>query len=101
MSKQRQAASRTKSLGDALDELIESFGIRGKLREQGIFDVWEKAVGEKIASAATPIRIVRGTLIVSVKSGVWRNELNLRKTEILSRLNEAMEGDVVKEIKFQ
>ncbi|MCX6132462.1 MAG: DUF721 domain-containing protein [Ignavibacteriales bacterium] len=93
--------SRIKSLGDALDELIESLGIKKKLREQNVFDFWDRAVGERIAQVARPTRIAKGTLFVDVKSGVWRNELSLRKTEILGRLNEVLEEEIVKDIKFQ
>ena len=62
--------SRIKSLGDALDELIESLGIKKKLREQNVFDFWDRAVGERIAQVARPTRIAKGTLFVNVTSGV-------------------------------
>ena len=94
-------ASRTKSLGDALDELIESLGIKKKLREQDVFAFWDKAVGERIAEVARPTRISKGTLFVSVQSGAWRNELSMRREEIAARLNEIVNEEIVKDIKFQ
>ena len=97
----RRPASHIKSLGDALDELVESLGIKKKLREQEVFVCWGKAVGERIAEIATPTRILKGTLFVSVKSGAWRNELSMRKAEIQSRLNEMLDEEIVKDIKFQ
>jgi len=93
--------SRIKTLGDALDELVENLGIRQKLREQDIFEFWDKAVGERIAQVARPTRISKGTLFVSVQSGAWRNELSMRREEILSRLNEIVNEEIVKDIKFQ
>jgi predicted nucleic acid-binding Zn ribbon protein len=97
----RRPASRIKSIGDALDDLIESLGIKTKLREQDVLQFWDKAVGERIAEVAKPTRITKGTLFVSVKSGVWRNELSLRKAEILGKLNGILEEEIVKDIKFQ
>jgi predicted nucleic acid-binding Zn ribbon protein len=94
-------ASRTKTLGEVLDELVESLGIRKKLREQDVFELWDKAVGERIAEVAKPTRISKGTLFVSVQSGVWRNELSMRREEIVSRLNEIVNEEIVKDIKFQ
>jgi predicted nucleic acid-binding Zn ribbon protein len=94
-------ASRIKTLGDALDELIENLGIRKKLREQDVFEFWDKAVGERIAEVAKPTRISKGTLFVSVKSGAWRNELSMRREEIAARLNEIVNEEIVKDIKFQ
>lgn len=93
--------SRTKSLGDAIEELIAQLGIKKKLHEQDAFVVWDEAVGERISKIATPTRMLRGTLIVSVKSGAWRNELSMRKQEIVARINELLGGEIVKDIKFQ
>ena len=96
-----RGSSRTKSVGDAIEELIAQLGIKKKLHEQDAFLVWDQAVGERIAKVATPTRMLRGTLIVSVKSGAWRNELSMRKPEIIRRINELLNGEVVKDIKFQ
>jgi predicted nucleic acid-binding Zn ribbon protein len=93
--------SQIKTLGDVLDELVETLGIRQKLREQNVFEFWDKAVGERIAGVARPTRISKGTLFVSVQSGAWRNELSMRRAEILARLNEIVNEEIVKDIKFQ
>jgi len=93
--------SRTTALGDALDSLIENLGIRKKLREQEVFALWADVVGERIAKVAKPTRIVQGTLVVSVKTGPWRNELTMRKREIVDRLNESLGEKLVRDIKFQ
>lgn len=96
-----RGSSRTKSVGEAIEELIAQLGIKKKLHEQDAFVVWDEAVGERIAKVATPTRMLRGVLIVSVKSGVWRNELSMRKREIVRRINELLGGEIVKDIKFQ
>jgi len=96
-----RGSSRTKSIGDAIEELVAQLGIKKKLHEQDAFVVWDEAVGERIAAIARPSRMLRGTLIVGVKSGAWRNELSMRKQEILDRLNELLGEKIVKDIKFQ
>ena len=96
-----RGSSRTKTIGDAIEELVAQLGIKKKLHEQDAFVVWDEAVGERIAKIATPTRMLRGTLIISVKSGAWRNELNMRKQEILRRINELLGDEIVKDIKFQ
>jgi predicted nucleic acid-binding Zn ribbon protein len=88
-------------VGEAIEELVTQLGIKKKLHEQDAFVVWDEAVGERIAKVAIPTRILRGTLIVSVKSGPWRNELNMRKQEVVRRINELLGGEIVKDIKFQ
>jgi predicted nucleic acid-binding Zn ribbon protein len=96
-----RGSSRTKSVGDAIEELVVQLGIKKKLHEQETFIVWDQAVGERIAKVATPTRMLRGTLIVSVKSAAWRNELSMRKQEIIRRINELVGDEVLKDIKFQ
>jgi predicted nucleic acid-binding Zn ribbon protein len=96
-----RGSARTKSVGEAIEELVTQLGIKKKLHEQDAFVVWDEAVGERIAKVAIPTRILRGTLIVSVKSGPWRNELNMRKQEVVRRINELLGGEIVKDIKFQ
>jgi len=96
-----RGSSRTKTIGDAIEELVGQLGIKKKLHEQDAFVVWDEAVGERIAKVATPTRMLRGTLIISVKSGAWRNELNMRKQEILRRINELLGDEIVKDIKFR
>jgi predicted nucleic acid-binding Zn ribbon protein len=96
-----RGSSRTKAVGDAIDDLVAQLGIKKKLNEQNAFVVWDQAVGERIAKVAIPTRMLRGTLIVSVKSGAWRNELSMRKQEIIRRINELVGDEVLKDIKFQ
>jgi predicted nucleic acid-binding Zn ribbon protein len=96
-----RGSSRTKTIGDAIEELVAQLGIKKKLHEQDAFVVWDEAVGERIAVIARPSRMLRGTLIVGVKSGAWRNELSMRKQEIIDRLNELLGDKIVKDIKFQ
>ena len=97
----KRPATQTKSLGEALTELIESLGIKKKLREQEVFSLWDNAVGDRIAKVAKPMRMVKGTLFISVSSGTWRNELSMRKQEIVNRLNEVLAEEIVTDIKFQ
>lgn len=97
----KRPVTRAKTLGEALDELVENLGIKRKLREQEVFSLWDNAVGERIAKVAKPTRMLKGTLFVSVSSGTWRNELSMRKQEIVDRLNGVLAEEIVKDIKFQ
>jgi hypothetical protein len=48
--------------------------------------LWERAVGTRIARRARPHRIDRATLWVRVASAVWANELSLLAEDILGQL---------------
>ncbi len=90
-----------KSLGSAIQELVEHLGIGKKVREYEAVLQWATVVGEKIASVSTATRIQQGVLIVKVKNAPWRNELTLRKADIIQKLNEALQENAVKDIRFQ
>jgi predicted nucleic acid-binding Zn ribbon protein len=99
MSKTQYAS--IKPIALAIDDLINSLGIKRKLQEYDAVVYWESAVGEQIAKVTRAIRILKGVLIISVKTSTWRNELTFRKREIIDKLNDAMGKEIVKDIKFQ
>jgi predicted nucleic acid-binding Zn ribbon protein len=80
---------------------VNGLGIQKKLQEYDAVVYWENVVGERIAQMTTATRILQGVLFVHVKTSTWRNELTLRKKEIIDKLNIVIGIDVVKDIKFQ
>ena len=97
----KAAPTSIKTIGSAMDELIGSLGIQKKLQEYGAVLYWEQAVGERIAARTTATRITQGVLFVHVQTSTWRNELTLRKKEIIDKLNLLVGIEAVKDIKFQ
>ena len=91
----------TKTIGSAIDELVQSLGIQKKLQEYDAVVYWEEVVGERIAQMTKAKRIQQGVLFVQVKTSTWRNELTLRKKEIIDKLNIVIGVETVKDIKFQ
>lgn len=89
-----------KPIGSALDELVKGLGIQKKLQEYDAVVYWESVVGERIAQMTTATRILQGVLYVHVKTSTWRNELTLRKKEIIDKLNVVIGIDIVKDIRF-
>ena len=96
----KQAISSIKPIGTILGDLAEELGIRGKLKQYEAVTRWAEVVGERIAQEAEPQKIEKGVLLVRVRTGVWRNELTMRKAEILAKLNQAIGEAVIKDIKF-
>jgi predicted nucleic acid-binding Zn ribbon protein len=90
-----------KPVGLAIKELVDSLGIHKKLQEYDAVVYWENVVGERIAQMTTATRIIQGVLFVHVNTSTWRNELTLRKKEIIDKLNIVIGVEAVKDIKFQ
>ncbi len=86
------------SLGSIIKQWLRDNGYEEKIRESSVPDYWVDIVGEAVARQTRVERIERGTMFVSVASAVWRNELMMRREEIMSKINERFGAQVVKEI---
>lgn len=74
-------------LAESLDAILERLGIGRGLEDARLFESWEDVVGREIGRVSRPVRLDGDVLIVVVKSSAWMNELSLRRSEILSRIN--------------
>jgi predicted nucleic acid-binding Zn ribbon protein len=90
------------SAGDAIGAILGSAQLTQALRPHMAKVYWDAVVGEQVGNA-TQVLAVRGgdTLIVRAKNGVWANELTLLKRDIISRLNRALGGNVLADIRFE
>jgi len=84
-----------------MQELIGELGIKKRIDEYQAVVRWSEIVGDLIAKVSEATRIRQGVLFVRVSASTWRNELQLRKSEIMKKLNKALGEEVVKDIKFQ
>ena len=64
-------------------------------------DVWKDAVGEIINENTILQEIEKDRLIIVVSNDSWRQELSLRKEEIISKINELIGEEAIKEIIFR
>jgi predicted nucleic acid-binding Zn ribbon protein len=88
-------------VGEALRKLTGSLGITAKLSEYEVLTGWDRIVGEQIARVSTAERIDHGILYVAVRSAAWRNELTMRRLEILDLVHRTVGRKVVREIRFR
>ncbi len=92
--------SNERSLKEALEGLIEDYGLRGKLDEQAVRAAWNDVAGEMIARHTMSIDLRRGKLTVKVDNAPLRQELTFMRTTLVELLNRRFEREVVKEIRI-
>ena len=63
--------------------------------------VWERVVGAEVAKNARPLHLRRGRLSVATSSAAWAQTLQLMSGRVISGVNEALEAEVVKDVRFQ
>jgi predicted nucleic acid-binding Zn ribbon protein len=88
-------------MADSLPAMLETLGLSPILEDARVFAGWEAAVGAEIARVARPHRLDGGTLIVHVKNSAWMAELSLRRSEILTRVNDGRDSRPIRQIVFR
>lgn len=68
---------------------------------QHLIQVWERTLGSPIADNTKPFAVKGSLLLVHVSSSAWMHQLQFLKAELLSRLNEALGGSPITDIKFK
>lgn len=69
-----------------------------KMEEMAIKQKWKDVVGPLFAKAATTISLGNNILYITIKSPAIRNELQMQKTTIITRMNEELGKTAVRDI---
>ncbi|MFT3885517.1 MAG: DUF721 domain-containing protein [Flavobacteriales bacterium] len=89
------------SLGEALDGLVEAYGLREKLDEQSIASMWDDVAGGMVARHTVAVKLRRGKLYIKVDSAPLRVELTYMRTTLMELLNKRFGRTVVQEINVE
>ena len=101
MSSKKRTKGLLTSVNEVLNSVMTGLQMPQDIETKGkVFLAWEEAVGEA-ASFSQPFRFRGSTLLVEVTESAWINELSMRKTDIINRLERAVGEKVVEDIKFE
>ena len=89
-----------KRLKQAIEEAIDSTGIKSALSQEAAVVLWGSVVGETVSSVTKAERVESGVLIVKVETAVWRQELHMQKEEIINKINKKIGTRAIREIRF-
>jgi predicted nucleic acid-binding Zn ribbon protein len=87
-------------IGGAIQELLARFDSDGRFEIVKLMRVWPEVVGEAIARRTEINGFKFHTAVVKVSGAMWIQELNLMKPQILARLRDQIDGDVVRDLRF-
>lgn len=85
----------------ALESFLKKKKWIKKIKGYQIIDNWENLAGKEIALSSQPIKIQDKCLFLAVKSNVWANELNLRKGELIGKINQEAGEKIISNILFK
>ena len=88
----------TNNLGDIIRKLMKNPKLADRLDELDALEVWKELIGKQLQKYIAEARMIKGSLLIKVKSAPLRNELSYKKTDIIKQINTKLGREVVKEI---
>ena len=87
-------------LSTALKKALKKSGIDRAVRQNKALFVWENVVGKTVAKNCSAEEVNHGTIVVKASTPVWRNELALKKKEIVDKLNKKLGEELINDIRI-
>ena len=88
-------------IGNVIRDMLKNHRLETNTSLIRVWDVWEEAVGEVIATNTRPAAFKGDLLIVNATSSSWLQQLRFLKPEIIQKINHALGEVPVKDIKFK
>jgi len=89
----------TSSLGEAIQAYIRVHNMQGKLDEVDAIKAWEVTGGPAVARITRSLHLGKeGKFFVTLDSGPFKEQLALRKSEIITELNAYLGRRVIREL---
>ena len=88
----------TNNVGDIIRKLMKNPKLADRLDELDALEVWKELIGKQLQKYVAEARMIKGSLLIKVKSAPLRNELSYKKSDIIKQINTKLGREVVKEI---
>lgn len=86
------------SVKDLMDSFIKENNLSKGMQKLKIEEVWEKLMGQGIASYTSKVQLQNKTLVISLSSSVLREELSYGKEKIIKMMNEEMGEELITKV---
>jgi predicted nucleic acid-binding Zn ribbon protein len=88
------------SVGESLQDLIAAYRLQGKLTQARVLDAWPELMGRPVAQKTSELYFQNRKLFVRLTSAPLRHQLYMGRSEILRRVNEAANDEIIDEVVF-
>lgn len=91
-------SDKPQSLDFLLKQYLKRMPQKKEMKRGMILHLWPKVVGEQVTRATLDLYFDRDKLYVKVVNESWRHELTMNRFSIAKKLNEKVDGKIIKEI---
>jgi predicted nucleic acid-binding Zn ribbon protein len=88
----------TMHIGQAIQQLLNSYHIKAKFDEANLIGSWERMVGKPVAKRTKKVFIRNKVLFVELDSPSMKSELSFHKKEIIDLFQKEFGKDILQEI---
>lgn len=88
----------SEKVGGVILQYLREYGLETPLNEHRLIQAWDKVLGTAVSKYTRELRIYNQVLFVTVSSAALRNELMMRRTELVARLNAEAGAQVITQI---
>jgi hypothetical protein len=89
------------TIGDILAQVFKEEKFDQVMRTCRIFEVWDSAVGARVARHSKPRRLSENILWVTVDNSTWMQELKFLEMKMRDQVNRELGAPMVEKIRFQ
>ena len=101
MGAKRRNTKKFTNIGTVLHDILPQYRSMAPPALLAVWEVWERAVGAEIAANARPAAFKGDMLLIHVASSTWLHHLRYMQKDLINRINQAMDGQSVRELKFK
>jgi|TARA_B110000438_G_scaffold67164_1_gene67573 predicted nucleic acid-binding Zn ribbon protein len=89
-----------KPINTVLNSFLKNNNLFSGVNQQKAVDLWPKVVGNKIAENTEAVSAERGVLFIKASSSTWSQELQLKKKDILLKINKELGKKTITDLRF-
>jgi len=88
----------TENVSGVILQYLRETGLETPLNEHRLIQAWGTVLGPAVSKYTKDLKIYNQVLFVTISSAAMRNELMMRRTELVSRLNSHVGAQVITQI---
>ena len=88
----------SENVGGVILQYLREYGLETPLNEHRLIQAWGTLLGPAVSKYTKDLKIYNQVLFVTISSAALRNELMMRRTELVSRLNAPVGAQVITQI---
>lgn len=95
-----ERVSDAERLSDLIDPALRGLGVRGRVREVQVREVFDEVIGPALAPMCRAISLERGVLLVGVANTALSHQMHLDSLGLIAALNQRLGASTVRRLRF-